>query len=182
MFAIVVAPGTALERCFPLHFAYADQNSLNYMMEETSIVDQATMALAFKEEGNNAFKKQNFVEAKDFYSKAIMQLGQIPEDDQMSLLLCNRAAAQMKLLDYSACISDCDRAIKINPAAVKAYYRRAQAQLAVGALSAASTDTQMLLRLDPSNADAISLMRIIKAGELRRVHTKSYDIDIHFLL
>lgn len=139
-------------------------------MKETSILDQANMALAFKEEGNNAFKQQNFTEARDFYSKAIMQLSQIPEDDQMSLLLCNRAAAHMKLLDYSACISDCDRAIKITPAALKAYYRRAQAQLAVGALSAASVDTQMLLRIDPSNAEAISLMRIVKAGEPQRLY------------
>ena len=140
-------------------------------MKEISLVDQAKMALTLKVEGNEAFKKLNYVEARDFYTKAIAQLSQIPEDDQMSLLLCNRAAAHMKLLDYSACITDCDRAIKITPSAAKAYYRRAQAHLAVGALSAASNDTQMLLRLDPNNADAISLMRVIKAGELQ--HTRS---------
>jgi tetratricopeptide (TPR) repeat protein len=123
------------------------------------------ISLKLKDEGNEAFKLQNFTKARDLYSHSLVQLSSLKDGEKMSTLYCNRAAANLKLLDYAACITDCDQAIAITPGSVKALYRRAQANVAVGELRKASSDLTILLRIDPNKADTISLMRTVKAGE-----------------
>jgi tetratricopeptide (TPR) repeat protein len=123
------------------------------------------IALKLKDEGNEAFKLQNFTRARDLYSQSLVQLSSLKDGEQMSTVYCNRAAANLKLLDYAACITDCDQAIAITPGSVKALYRRAQANVALGELRKASADLTMLLRIDPNKADTISLMRTVKAGK-----------------
>lgn len=123
------------------------------------------ISLKLKDEGNEAFKLQNFTRARDLYSNSLVQLSSINDGEQMSTLYCNRAAANLKLLDYAACITDCDQAIAITPGSIKALYRRAQANVALGELRKASADLTILLRIDPNKADTISLMRTVKAGK-----------------
>ena len=123
------------------------------------------ISLKLKEDGNEAFKLQNFTRARDLYSHSLAQLSNLTHGEQMSTLYCNRAAANLKLLDYVACITDCDQAINITPGSMKAFYRRAQANVALSEWRKASADLTILLRIDPNKADAISLMRTVKAGK-----------------
>lgn len=123
------------------------------------------ISLKLKDEGNEAFKIQNFAKARDLYSHSLVQLSSPKDGEQMSTLYCNRAAANLKLLDYTACITDCDQAIAITPGSVKALYRRAQANVALGEFRKASADLTILLRIDPNKVDTISLMRTVKTGK-----------------
>jgi tetratricopeptide (TPR) repeat protein len=127
-------------------------------------------ATQLKENGNRAFKDQNYSVAYDYYSQAIV----IENDNQqMSVLYCNRAAVHLKTYDYIACVADCDLAIKILPS-VKAYFRRARANLFLKEIKEAYKDLSLLLRLDSKNSDAISLMRTVKAGEYICTRTAIY--------
>lgn len=134
----------------------------------TTAVAPTRTALELKEDGNSAFNSKEYTEAKKLYTKALELLVTATDKEQMAVLLCNRAAAHLKLLDYSNCIIDCDAAIDLVPDTKKAFYRRSQAHVALGDLHRASTDLTMLLRLDPNRADAISLMRTVKAGDLEK--------------
>ena len=125
--------------------------------------DSIEIALALKEEGNKAFKEQNYDLASDLYSKAINEQSKIADTEQMAILLSNRAAAYLKTQNYSHCVNDCDHAIKIAPDNMKAYYRRAQAYSALGDLKRAYSDLNVIIRMDPKKADAINLMRTVKA-------------------
>lgn len=136
----------------------------------TTAVAPTRTALELKEDGNSSFNAKEFSRAKSLYTQAIDRLVTTTDKEQMAVLLCNRAAAYLKLLDYSNCIIDCDAAINLVPDSKKAFYRRSQAHVALGDLHRASTDLTMLLRLDPNRADAISLMRTVKAGDLGRRH------------
>jgi hypothetical protein len=58
------------------------------------------MALLLKEEGNKAFKEQNYVKACKSYSKAIavqQGLGEGSDSETMVALLSNRAAVYLKV-------------------------------------------------------------------------------------
>jgi tetratricopeptide (TPR) repeat protein len=74
-------------------------------------------------------------------------------------LLCNRAACNLRLARPQDCIDDCSAAIEMDPSFIKAYYRRAQALLAIGEPSRAVRDLTYLLRLDAGNKEAATLLR-----------------------
>ena len=131
----------------------------------TTAVAPTKTALELKEDGNSAFNAKEYNEAKSLYTTALERLETAPDKDQKAVLLCNRAAAHLKLLDNPNCITDCDAAINAVPDTKKAFYRRSQAHVGLGDLHSASADLTMLLRLDPNRADAISLMRTVKAGD-----------------
>ena len=130
----------------------------------SSLGGSAEIALGLKEEGNQAFKKQNYPLADELYSKAISELSGA-QNESFAILLCNRAAVHLKVQNYIACVTDCDNAIQIVPYMVKAIYRRAQANSALGDLNKAYSDLNLLLRFEPKKADAINLMRTVKAGK-----------------
>ena len=58
------------------------------------------------------------------YSKSLLT-----ESDHATTL-CNRAMAFLKDGDYTNCIKDADKAIRLEPYYVKAYHRRGKAHLA----------------------------------------------------
>ena len=122
------------------------------------------IALVLKEEGNKAFKAENYKLAYDLYSKAIDEQRKLTDNGPMVILLCNRAAVHLKTQHYAECVADCDIAISINPKTAKAYYRRAEAYSALGESKKAYADLQLLLRMDPKKTDAITLIRTVKAG------------------
>jgi tetratricopeptide (TPR) repeat protein len=81
-------------------------------------------AVKFKE-GNDAFKNGNWDSAAKLYTKAINL--QKTEDKDLVIFLKNRAAAYLKLKNYDAAVSDCDKSLAIVPNDPKALYRRCQA-------------------------------------------------------
>lgn len=107
--------------------------------------------------GNQAFKDGNFEYASELYTEAIDE--NVNNADGLKAVLCNRAACSIKLKKYQDCIDDCSAALEIDRRYVKAYYRRAQAYLELGETTAAAKDLKLLLSMDSSNKEAMSLMR-----------------------
>ena len=107
--------------------------------------------------GNQAFKEGAFEKAIELYTNAIDE--NVKNKDGLKAVLCNRAACYLKLKKYEDCKDDCSGAIELDRRYVKAYYRRAQACIALGDGNGAAKDLKFLLTIDPSNKEAVSLMR-----------------------
>lgn len=83
------------------------------------------VANKIKEEGNEAYRAGNLEKAIELYTKAI----QI--DPTNHLLYSNRAAANMKTLNYGAAIPDLHKCLEISPKFQKAYVRLTYSYLMV---------------------------------------------------
>jgi tetratricopeptide (TPR) repeat protein len=106
-------------------------------------------AVKFKEEGNDAFKNGNWDSAAKLYTKAINL--QKTEDKDLATFLKNRAAAYLKLKNYDAAVSDCDKSLEIVPHDPKALYRRCQALECLERYEEAYRDATQIFKDDPNN-------------------------------
>lgn len=77
-------------------------------------------ALKFKEQGNNAYKAQDYNKAINCYTRAI----EIQEDPSF---YSNRAICYYNLGRYQECIRDCKHATRLNPQLSKAWKKLYQA-------------------------------------------------------
>jgi len=80
-------------------------------------------ALAFKEKGNNFFKKNKYETASNMYTRAIEVCPNNP------VFYNNRAMAELKLENYLNVIADCTKALSLDPSSTKAHFRRGCARM-----------------------------------------------------
>jgi tetratricopeptide (TPR) repeat protein len=80
-------------------------------------------AMAAKEEGNEFFRKKEYDEALEHYSRAVTFC---PEDDKENLATFygNRSAAYFALEEWDLVVEDCTSAIELKPDYVKVLARR----------------------------------------------------------
>ncbi|KAI0373616.1 hypothetical protein BV20DRAFT_749220 [Pilatotrama ljubarskyi] len=102
-----------------------------------------------KEQGNIAFKKGDFAEAVERYKSAYRIEPEMPHYQ------LNLAAAYLKLKNYIEAEKACDIALGQHRS-VKGYWRRAQARKAQGRIEDALKDLRAVLRLQPSNTEAVA--------------------------
>nr|XP_004657542.2 tetratricopeptide repeat protein 1 [Jaculus jaculus]XP_045008466.1 tetratricopeptide repeat protein 1 [Jaculus jaculus] len=102
-----------------------------------------------KEEGNEQFKKGDHIEAERSYSQAIQLCPSCFQKDR-SILFSNRAAARMKQDKKEMAISDCSKAIQLNPSYIRALLRRAELYEQTDKLDEALEDYKSVLEKDPS--------------------------------
>lgn len=114
----------------------------------------------FKEQGNVAFKQQEWETAIELYSKAMKLVA--ADSREMALYLKNRAAAYLKKEQYENAVKDCDDSLSIVPTDPKALFRRAQALECLERYEEAYRDARQILNIDPQN-------KIIKPA-LERLH------------
>lgn len=107
--------------------------------------------------GNQAFKEGKFELAAELYTAAIDE--NVDNIEGLKAVLCNRSACSLKLQKFQDCIDDSSAAIELDRRYVKAYYRRAQAHLELKDSTAAAKDLKLVLSIDPSNKEAVLLMR-----------------------
>ncbi|CAD5119254.1 DgyrCDS7884 [Dimorphilus gyrociliatus] len=110
--------------------------------EEKRTKEQANL---LKEQGNQRFKEEKYVEAIECYTNAIRL------DPQNVVLLSNRSMALLKQNKFGAAEEDTSVAIAIDNTFGKAYYRRAMARIGLNKLEAAKADLEKLLKLEPNN-------------------------------
>ncbi|XP_051869684.1 tetratricopeptide repeat protein 1 [Pristis pectinata] len=110
-------------------------------------------SLMLKEVGNGQFKKGEYPEAENSYTEA---LGICPACNQKdrSILYSNRAAARMKLGNKEDAISDCTKAIELNPNYIRAILRRAELYEKTEKLDEALQDYKTIVEKDPSIVQA----------------------------
>ncbi|XP_063269204.1 tetratricopeptide repeat protein 1 [Prinia subflava] len=102
-----------------------------------------------KEKGNEHFKKGDYGEAEDSYSKALQICPACFQKDR-AVLFSNRAAAKMKQDKTEAALSDCTKAVELDPHYVRALLRRAELYEKTEKLDEALEDYKAVLEKDPS--------------------------------
>ncbi|GAA5992906.1 hypothetical protein JCM10908_001399 [Rhodotorula pacifica] len=110
--------------------------------------DDKKLALSLKSQANAQFTQSHYRESLDLYT---VSLNKNPFDP---IVWSNRAAVRLKLEEHGLAIADATRAIELDNRAVKAYYRRAIANLAILKPKAAIVDLKHVLALEPNNATA----------------------------
>ncbi len=98
--------------------------AVGFDTSETEIKD-ITLASAYKEEGNELYRGQDYDGSIEKYSLAILHC---PNEDKenKAVFLGNRAAAYYSIEEYRQVIDDCTSALELKPDYVKVLYRRAQ--------------------------------------------------------
>eukprot|EP00158_Paraphelidium_tribonemae_P004415 Partr_v1_DN26742_c1_g1_i3_m8493 putative serine threonineprotein phosphatase len=86
----------------------------------------------------------------------------------------------MKLENYGYAIRDADAALQLDPAFIKAYYRRASANMALSKFKESLKDFRMVVKYAPGDPDARAKLKEVEKI-VRRVEFEkalSYDVDI----
>ncbi|XP_076249778.1 tetratricopeptide repeat domain 1 [Calliopsis andreniformis] len=122
-------------------------------LSESEKEELRNKAERLKNEGNELFKSEQYMEAISVYTQGI-QTCPLAYDKERSILYANRAAAKSKCLQKESAIADCTKAIEINPSYVKAYIRRAQLHEEADELDQALEDYKKVLTFDPVHAEA----------------------------
>ncbi|XP_050168228.1 tetratricopeptide repeat protein 1 [Myiozetetes cayanensis] len=102
-----------------------------------------------KEKGNEQFKKGDYGEAEDSYTKALQICPACFQKDR-AVLFSNRAAAKMKQDKTEAALSDCTKAVELDPHYIRALLRRAELYEKTEKLDEALEDYKAILEKDPS--------------------------------
>lgn len=127
--------------------------------------DQIITAESLKESGNRAFKLAKYDTAIDEYSRAIKLASASPDEHrELPAYYKNRAAAHLKLEQWSECIADCTAALAHAPNDPKALFRRAQAYEQTERYEESYKDAVEALRSDPKNKqmqDTLQRLHII---------------------
>lgn len=114
-----------------------------------NVQNQTEEAQKFKDQGNEAFKNNDFDLAIKLYTKAINLTPE--ETKELAIYYKNRAAAYLKQERYEAALSDCDRSLEITPSDPKALFRRSQALENLERYEEAYRDARQILNDDPNN-------------------------------
>ncbi|XP_075622316.1 tetratricopeptide repeat protein 1 isoform X2 [Balearica regulorum gibbericeps] len=102
-----------------------------------------------KEKGNEQFKKGDYGEAEGSYTKALQICPACFQKDR-AVLFSNRAAAKMKQDKTEAALSDCSKAVELDPNYIRALLRRAELYEKTEKLDEALEDYKAVLEKDPS--------------------------------
>ncbi|NWI18763.1 TTC1 protein, partial [Crypturellus soui] len=102
-----------------------------------------------KEKGNEQFKKGDYGEAEDSYTRALQICPACFQKDR-AVLFSNRAAAKMKQDKTEAALSDCSKAVELDPNYIRALLRRAELYEKTEKLDEALEDYKTILEKDPS--------------------------------
>eukprot|EP00798_Chlamydomonas_sp_ICE-L_P013753 gene13753-19657_t len=126
-----------------------------------------------KEKGNECFRAKEFAPAVERYT---VSLGYWPEAAPVH---GNRAAAYIKLKMWAEAEADCNAALALDSAFVKAHVRRAAARLEMNKPALAMEDIEAALAADPSNREVIAMRdkaeRILDRATLKRVVIEEMD-------
>ncbi|KAG7516960.1 tetratricopeptide repeat protein 1 [Solea senegalensis] len=110
-------------------------------------------SLTLKEMGNGQFKAAEWAAAEQTYSQALV-VCPVCFSAERAVLFSNRAAARAHLGVKERAISDCSRAIELNPDYVRALLRRAELYDQTEKLDEALDDYKKVLERDPNNSSA----------------------------
>ncbi|XP_076362377.1 tetratricopeptide repeat protein 1-like [Tachypleus tridentatus] len=122
------------------------------MTEDEKLIKKEE-AQSLKNEGNEKFRDKQYLEAIKLYSKAL-QICPLSFTKERSTMYSNRAACRAKLEQNEEAISDCTKALDLNPSYLKAILRRAQLHKTSEKLDEALTDYQQVLEIDPNILEA----------------------------
>ena len=109
--------------------------------------------------GKTAFAAGDYAEAERQFD--LVMLNHPPKPAE---IVCNRAACALKLKRYADAVSDAAEATYLDPTYVKAHYRLALAQQAMGRLDRAQKACRAALALEPTSQQLIKLEAELQAA------------------
>ena len=118
-------------------------------------MEEENLANSYKEQGNKEYKAGNFMEAIEFYTKAI-------EKKKDKIYYTNRANCFYQLKKFIKSVTDCDEAIKLDPEYAKAYFRKADSYLSLGELDKAFETIITALEKKPQDTDIKNKLQEVK--------------------
>ncbi|KAM4547613.1 tetratricopeptide repeat protein 1 [Fundulus diaphanus] len=134
-------------------------------------------SVALKETGNSLFKAGDWKEAEQSYTEALA-VCPVAFSRERAVLFSNRAAARLHLELNDEAISDCSRAIGLDPDYLRALLRRAELYEKTEKLDEALEDYKQVLERDPSNSGARrACMRLPQQIQERNEKLKEEMID-----
>jgi hypothetical protein len=118
------------------------------------------VARNFKISGNERFKHRMYLDAREFYTKALAV--KCDRDDINVDCLNNRAQCNLLMQNYRKCITDCREAIKLAPSSEKPWFRSAKALLALDKIYEAEACIGNAAMLAPEHAQIRELAEKIQ--------------------
>ncbi|KAF9485618.1 hypothetical protein BDN70DRAFT_533975 [Pholiota conissans] len=117
---------------------------------------RAQEAEKLKLQGNELFKKGDFVGAADLYAQAVNIHGPKP------VLMANMAAAYLKLELYDEAEWACTTSLECDPTSMKSRFRRALARRKLHRFESAKRDLQDIVAQDPNNESAKAELKSVE--------------------
>ncbi|PLB34934.1 HSP70/90 family co-chaperone CNS1 [Aspergillus candidus] len=175
-----------------------DEHGENPMLDAIQAIQnegtRGEVAQNYREQGNEAAREKRWVDAKEFYTKAIAILqAKVDKWDQPEDLAAeeklkreveeasfiNRALANLELKNFRSTTIDCASVLKLNPANVKAFYRSSAALYALDKISEAEDAATRGLAIDPNNKSLqqVLLKATERKASLERIAAKKRADD-----
>uniref|UniRef100_A0A3B0N6X7 Tetratricopeptide repeat/TPR repeat, putative n=1 Tax=Theileria annulata TaxID=5874 RepID=A0A3B0N6X7_THEAN len=127
----------------------------------------------YKERGNECFKDNNYIEAIDWYTKALERLEFSDDDILKAQIFCNRAACHQALGEWENSISDCNDALTFNDSYPKAYLRRSVAFEKTKFYQKSHSDLEKALQLDSSLEEKY----LVKKTQLKKLADAEFETE-----
>ena len=124
-----------------------------------------------KDDANHHFKRQDYQEAVNLYSRAIEL------SPSSAVYHANRSIANLRLENFGYALNDANKCLDLDPGYVKGYYRRAAAFMALGKFRQALKDFETVVRVRPKDLDA--KQKVIECGKIvkQAAFAKAISVD-----
>ena len=133
-----------------------------------------SLAEAYRKEGNNLYKLNEFGRALDAFEKALKFAPTTPAWPTRPQVLGNRAATLMMLHRYVESVDDCAEALTLDPTMIKLHTRRGRALLRLGHFSAADEAFHRVLET-PTTSSQGGSNGINSSGEDKELEAAKTD-------
>ncbi|XP_028134184.1 serine/threonine-protein phosphatase 5 isoform X1 [Diabrotica virgifera virgifera] len=116
--------------------------------QQSVTAEDAKIAEKYKSEANEYFKKQDFDNAIELYTKAI------EKNPTVAIYYANRSFAYLKTECFGYALTDASKSVELDKTYVKGYYRRAAAHMSLGKFKEALKDYEYVTKVRPNDKDA----------------------------
>ncbi|RNA04064.1 tetratricopeptide repeat 1, partial [Brachionus plicatilis] len=131
---------------------FIDEDELkNEQLSEETKQERLNEALECKQSGNDLYKQNKFLEALEFYTKAL-RLCPLDFSKERSVFYSNRSLCFLKLQDNDRCIAECSKSLELDASFIKPLLRRAECYQLMDKLDESLVDYKKLAELEPKNS------------------------------
>lgn len=154
----------------PIHGCSHDHQK-EWAIYEKSTEEKIRAADRFRQEGNEAYRNNNYGLAAVHYRKALLQFdytfANTPEEEksleEVKLpCLLNLAACKCQQEEWDEVLTQCRLALELNPRSVKAYYRTGLAHLSRDQFDLARDALMSAHEIEPKNKEVLTALRKLK--------------------